>query len=187
MNEAVVRLGLPTPLELGIAIAVSGVLFTVLWFFDHRTHLAIWKRDITDGELRTHRMILYASYALQASLVLMAFSPWLALPLFVGAWITRTVHETIDEIHWHLPRCTERETMIHLGMWITIHAGTTAMFIWGFFYRFAGIFDLPRPVLAIFGAVFLAMGAIGRSELFDYTDRNAQEPAAGATTTEVRA
>jgi hypothetical protein len=167
-------LTLPSPVELAIVVAISGVLFTVLWYFDHRTHLAIWQRDITDGELRTHRLILYASYALQASLVLMAWSPWIALPLFLGAWITRTVHEAIDEFHWHLPRCTEREALIHLGMWITIHAGTTAMFIWGFFYRFEGILGLPKPILVVFGAVFVAMGAIGRSELFEYTDRKPQ-------------
>lgn len=165
----------PTPTALAIVVAVCGVVFTVLWYLDHRTHLAIWRADITDGELRTHRLILYASYVLQASLVLMAWSPWLALPLFVGAWITRTVHEAIDEFHWHLPRCTERESLIHLGMWVTIHAGTTAMFLWGFCYRYEGIVALPTPILVVFGVVFVAMGAIGRRELFDYGARQPAE------------
>ncbi len=161
-----------TPRELAVAVLVSGLLFSILWYLDHKTHLAIWKRDITDGELRTHRMILYASYVLLGSLVLLAWLPGLALPLFIGAFVTRTLHEGIDELRWH-GRCSERETLIHLGMWISVHAGTAALFVWGWFFRYDGIADLPLWMWGGYAAVFVAMSVIGRRELLDYREERA--------------
>ncbi|MBX9768628.1 MAG: hypothetical protein K2X47_15245 [Bdellovibrionales bacterium] len=155
----------------GLGIIITGVIFGIFWFLDHRTHLRIWEKDITDGELRSHRMILYASYCLMGSLFLMAWYPWQALPLFIGCWITRTVHEFIDEIHWHLPRCTERETLIHLIMWISIHTATAIAFSWGFFLQYRGLGDLPFWMHASFIAIFCVYSYIGHRELMDYKTR----------------
>jgi len=149
-----------------------GVLFGLLWFIDHRTHLRIWKKDITDGELQTHRMILYASYGLMLSLFLMAWFPLLSLPLFIGCWIARTLHETMDEMFWHLPRCSEFETLIHLGMWICIHAGTFITFVWGFFLQYKGFTELPIIFHALFLIIFIAYSYIGHHEIFDYKKRD---------------
>lgn len=156
-----------TPNQLAVAVLLSGMSFVALWYLDHKTHLTIWKRDITDGELMTHRMILYASYVLLGSLVLMAWLPGLALPLFVGAWVTRTLHEGIDELRWH-GRCTERETLIHLGMWVSVHMGTAAMFGWAWFFRYEGIQSLPFWMYPGFALTVGGMMVIGRRELLDY-------------------
>ncbi|MEQ1878673.1 MAG: hypothetical protein ABL958_18665 [Bdellovibrionia bacterium] len=149
-------------------ILIFGAGFGIFWYLDHLTHLRIWKKDITDGELRTHRMILYASYGLMGSLVLMRWIPWIVLPLFLGCWVTRTLHEFLDELTWHLPRCTERETLIHLAMWICIHAGTAVTFMWGFFLQFEGIETIHWLFYAGFGALFLTYSYIGHHEIFDY-------------------
>lgn len=149
---------------------ILGAFFTVVWYLDHKTHLRIWREDICDGELRTHRMILYASWGLQLSLALMAVAPLLALPLFIGTFITRFTHEFMDELHWHLPRCTERETILHLLMWISINTGTAVMFIWGFFYQYEGMLSLPLYLLVPMGLVALAMSYIGNREIMDYKD-----------------
>lgn len=150
------------------AMIFFGVVFGVFWYFDHKTHLAIWKKDITDGELRTHRMIMYASYVLMLSLLLMTWWPGLALFLFIGAWITRTLHEFLDEINWHLPRCSEKETLIHMVMWISIHAGTAVTFSWGFFRQYDGFAELGWPIHATFILVFLGYSYIGNREVMDY-------------------
>ncbi len=155
-----------------IVILVTGALFAAFWYLDHLTHLEIWRQDITDGELKTHRMILYASYALMLSLGIFAISPWLGLPIFVGAWITRTLHETIDEFKWHLPRCTERETLIHLVMWITIHAGTAATFLWGFFWQYEGFGELSIFYRLGFAVLFVLYSVVGHLELTSYKTRN---------------
>jgi hypothetical protein len=164
------------PLHLALAVLASGVAFTVLWYVDHRTHLAIWRRDIGDGELRTHRMILYASWVLLGGLVLAAWAPGLALPLVIGAWLTRTLHEGLDEVKWH-GRCSERETLVHLGMWISVHAGTAALFIWAFYFRYRGLGELPVIVWLGFGAVFVAMTWIGQRELVGYREEREARPA----------
>lgn len=157
-----------TPLQFALGMILFGIPFAALWYLDHRTHLRIWKKDITDGELRTHRMILYASYGLMFSLLLMAWAPWLALPLFIGCWVTRTLHETMDEMFWHLPRCSESETLIHLGMWICIHSGIAVTFIWGFFFQYEGFAALPIWVHGLFVLIFLIYTYIGHHEIFDY-------------------
>lgn len=160
-----------TAIQFASGMVFFGLLFGVLWFIDHRTHMQIWQKDITDGELRTHRMILYASYGLMFSLLLMAWVSWLALPLFIGCWVTRTLHETLDELHWHLPRCSEFETMVHLGMWICIHAGTFITFTWGFFFQYRGFADLPVWIHALFGLIFASYSYIGHHEIFAYKVR----------------
>tara|TARA_B110001454_G_scaffold219198_1_gene251470 strand:+ start:40561 stop:41082 length:522 start_codon:yes stop_codon:yes gene_type:complete len=159
-------------LYFALGMIIFGLIFGVLWYTDHKTHLQIWKKDISDGELRTHRMILYASYGLMFSLLLMAWVPWIALPLFIGCWVTRTLHETLDEMFWHLPRCTEFETIVHLGMWICIHAGTAITFIWGFFFQYRGFGDLPWYLHACFVIIFLSYSYIGHHEIFDYKGKS---------------
>lgn len=145
-----------------------GFFFGVFWYLDHKTHLAIWKKDITDGELRTHRMILYTSYGLMLSLLLMTWWPGQALFLFLGCWVTRTLHEFMDELHWHLPRCSERETIIHMIMWICIHGGTAVTFAWGFFRQYDGFAELGWPIHAAFVLIFLGYSYIGNREIMDY-------------------
>ncbi len=157
--------------QYSMGIILFGSIFGVLWFVDHRTHLMIWQKDISDGELRTHRMILYASYGLMFSLLLMAWFPILALPLFIGCWVTRTLHETMDEMFWHLPRCSEFETLVHLGMWICIHAGTFTVFIWGFFFQYKGFGELSALIHILFAIIFLVYSYIGKHELTDYVER----------------
>lgn len=159
-----------SPTYLATAIFISGAVFVSLWYLDHRTHKEIWKKDITDGELRTHRMILYASYGLMACLLLLAWFPLEVLPFLIACWITRTLHETLDELHWHLPRCTERETLIHLGMWITIHAGTLLTFYWGFFLHYRGFTELPVVLYVGLGLVFAAMMWTGHHEINNYKE-----------------
>ena len=81
-------------LSLAVAVLGSGLVFCALWWLDHKTHEAIWRADILDGELRTHRLILFASWGLLGSLVLMGFNRWVALPLFVGCLVTyRSPHD----------------------------------------------------------------------------------------------
>lgn len=159
-----------TPEQMAIAIIILGGIFVTAWFYDHKMHLEIWKRDITDGELRTHRMILYASWALLFSLVIMKWFPIIALPLFIGSYITRFWHEAMDELHWHLPRCTERETLIHLVMWITVNSGTAAVFIWGFFFSYQGFEALNPFYHILLGVITLFSLYIGHHEIVDYKD-----------------
>jgi hypothetical protein len=145
---------------------ITGIIFGISWYYDHLTHLRIWKKDITDGELRTHRMIFYASYGLIFALLLMAWFPLQALPLFIACWLARTLHETIDEIHWHLPRCTERETISHLIMLISAHAGILIVFAWGFFFQYEGLTDLPRWMHAAFIILTVFYAYVGHHERF---------------------
>ncbi len=153
-------------------ILFFGLVFTCAWYLDHKMHLKIWKKDISDGELRTHRMILYPSYGLLITLVLMRWFPYQVLPFFAGFWITRTLHEFLDELHWHLPRCSERETFIHLVMWIAVQGGIVASFIWGFFFQFKEIDSLPVYYYIGFTTFFIANSYIGYREINDYRSRN---------------
>jgi hypothetical protein len=159
-----------TPEQLSLTVLLSGISFSALWYLDHRTHERIWENEISDGELRTHRMILYASWVLLGSLVLMAWWPGIALPMFIGAFVTRTLHEGIDELRWHV-RCTERETLIHLGMWICVHTGTAAMFLWAWVHRYAGLADLPLWIWIGYGVILVAISAIGHREVVGYRTR----------------
>ena len=95
-----------SPLQFALLILLSGTLFTVFWMLDSITHGKLVKIDISDKELQTHRNILLASVLMEISLVLMYWFPVLMLPLFSAFFLTRTVHEFIDELHWHANRCT---------------------------------------------------------------------------------
>jgi hypothetical protein len=142
--------------EFALAILCSATLFAIFWLLDSRTHGKLVKVDITDKELQTHRIILLTSVLMEGSLVLFFWSDILILPLFLAFFITRTVHEFIDELHWHANRCSAYESMLHLGMWISILANTFFMFIWGFFTHYKELAELN--VVYFIWAFLVAVG-----------------------------
>lgn len=143
-----------TPLFWALTILGSATLFTFLWSLDSVTHKKLVQIDITDKELQTHRNILIASFLMETSLVLVYWFGFAMLPFFIAFFITRTVHEFIDELKFHADRCTGYETMLHLGMWISVLTKTAAMFIWGFFTGYEGISELP-VFLYVWGILLL--------------------------------
>ncbi|MEL6674521.1 MAG: hypothetical protein AAFR61_20090 [Bacteroidota bacterium] len=154
-----------SPLVWASGILISATLFSAFWFLDALTHKELVKVDITDRELQTHRNILATSMLMELSLVLMYFWSWEILPLFLAFFITRTAHEFIDELHFHVGRCTPFETTLHLVMWVTVLSKTGFMFMWGFFTNYAGIWELP--VFYYVWAV-LAFGSMGLTSLAEW-------------------
>lgn len=152
------------PFYWALLILIAATAFTIIWLFDSRTHGELVKVDITDKELQTHRNILMASFLMELSLVLMYWSPILMLPLFIAFFITRLVHEFIDELHFHTDRCTKYESTLHLGMWVTVLTKTGAMFIWGFFTQFEGVLDLPIYMYISAGIVLISMSYVSLIE-----------------------
>lgn len=142
-----------------IGTLLSASVFTVLWLLDSLTHAKLIKVDITDKELQTHRNIMLTSILMEISLVLMYWFHFEVLPLFIAFFITRTIHEFIDELHWHANRCSQYENFLHLGMWISVLTKTGYMFMWGFYYQFEGIWDL-HPLLFIWGILLIIAMAI---------------------------
>jgi len=136
----------------------AGTVFTVFWFLDSRTHAKLVHTDITDPELRTHRVLILASGLMEFSLILMYWFRWEALALFSAAFITRTAHEFMDELKFHIDRCTFGETMYHLIMWISVLTKTFVLFIWGFFFRYEGITELP---VWMYVWAIIAVGCMG--------------------------
>lgn len=132
-----------TPLFWAIAILSSGTVFAILWSLDAITHEKLVQVDITDQELQAHRNILTVSFLMEISLLAMFWSPIGALPFFIAFFITRTIHEFIDELNFHVKRCTPYETYLHLGMWMSVLVKTFSMFIWGFFSGYSGLLELP--------------------------------------------
>ncbi len=154
-----------TPMTWAILALGAATVFSIVWIFDARTHAELVKVDITDKELQTHRNILAASFGMEASLVLMFWSPWIMLPFFIAFLITRLVHEFIDELHFHTDRCTPYESTLHLVMWVSVFVKTTTMFLWGFFTQFEGLFDLPWYIF-VWG--FIVFGAMGITSYFEW-------------------
>ena len=153
------------PITWAIVALGSATIFSVFWILDAQTHKELVKIDITDKELQTHRNILTASFGMEISLVLMFWSPWIMLPLFIACLITRLVHEFIDELHFHTDRCTPYESTLHLGMWISVFTKTSAMFIWGFFSQYGGLLEMPWYIF-VWGA--LVFGAMGITSYFEW-------------------
>lgn len=110
-------------------------LFAVAWAYDARTHGQL---ELSDKELQVHRLILLPSIGMELALVGMFWEPWLALPLFLGCYLVRTVHELIDELRFHVDRCTPAEALAHLVMWVTVHTKTWLLFGWAFLLRYKG-------------------------------------------------
>lgn len=145
-------------------IAMTG--FSVLWFLDSRTHARLVRIDITDKELQVHRNILAASVLMELSLVAMYWFPLQSLPFFLALFVTRLVHEFIDELHFHTDRCTVYESRLHLGMWIFVLIKTFVLFMWGFFTGYKGVEMLPIAFYIWAGILFLLMSYTGIIEWF---------------------
>jgi hypothetical protein len=145
-------------------ILISATAFTILWSLDAITHKRLVKIDITDKELQTHRNILLTSVLMEISLVAMYWWDYEVLPFFITFLLVRTVHEFIDELHFHTDRCSKYESTLHLGMWIFVLIKTTALFIWGFFTHYQGIEDLSVLYYFWGGAVFIVMSFVSLSE-----------------------
>ncbi len=145
------------PFYFALMILIVSTVFTIAWLMDALTHEKLVQVDITDKELQTHRLILICSFCMELSLIAMFWNAWLALPFFIASFITRTAHEFIDELTFHVHRCTKYESFLHLTMWISILAQTFLMFCWGFFANYQGVFDLPVLFYIWFGIIFVVM------------------------------
>lgn len=143
---------------------LSASAFTFFWFLDSKTHSALVHSDISDPELRTHRVLILSSGMMEFSLILMFWFRWESLALFIAAFITRTAHEFIDELKFHVDRCTFRETLYHLIMWIAVLTKTFSLFIWGFFFRYEGLTELPVWMDAWAVLIVILMGMISLKE-----------------------
>lgn len=155
-----------SPLYYATITLISMTGFSVLWFLDSRTHAELVGIDITDKELQVHRNILASSVLLELSLVSMYWFPLESLPFFLALFITRLVHEFIDELHFHTDRCTTYESRLHLGMWILVLIKTFALFIWGFFTGFIGLETLPFVFYLWAGLLLFLMSYTGFVEWF---------------------
>lgn len=142
------------PVFFATSILITASIFTVVWYFDSLTHAKMVKVDLTDKELQTHRNILFVSLLMEGSLGLMYWFDYEVLALFIALFITRTVHEFIDELHFHTERCSPYESMLHIGMWVTVLTKTSLMFMWGFFHHYNGIWEL-HPGYFVWGFLVL--------------------------------
>lgn len=161
-----------TPSMWALIILSSATIFTILWFMDALTHKKLVGHEITEKELNTHRILIGTSVLMELSLVLMYWSSILALPLFVASFLTRTAHEFIDELYFHMDRCSNRETALHLGMWLSVLVKTSAMFIWGFFSNYVGIESLSFWFFLWGLLVFLVMSYTSYVEWNHNTKQN---------------
>lgn len=152
------------PIYWALIILASATCFTILWGVDALTHKKLVHIDIHDKELQTHRNILKASFLMEISLVLMYWEPVYMLPFFIAFFITRLAHEFIDELHFHTERCSKNETNLHLYMWFSVLIKTFAMFMWGFFFKYKGINELPFLIYVWAGIVLLVMSYISLKE-----------------------
>jgi hypothetical protein len=152
------------PLDFSIVILMSASLFTLLWGFDALTHKKLVETDITDSELQTHKNILLLSVFMEISLITMFWRPLVSLPFFIALFITRYSHEFIDELHYHTDRCKPYENYLHIGMWVSVLTKTFGMFIWGFFFQYKGVMEMPIYIYVWGLIVFSSMAIIGSSE-----------------------
>jgi hypothetical protein len=115
----------------------------VAWTIDAYTHAGIARQDISDQELKTHRILILSSGMLQFTLLLFYWFDYEVLPFFIAILLTRTVHEIIDEVKYHQERCTFRETLLHFVMWLSILSQIGFLFYWGFCFHYEGLLELP--------------------------------------------
>lgn len=153
-----------SPIYLACFILIMSLMFTVAWFFDSKFHGKIFQHDITDKELQTHRLILIPSVLMEISLIATYWLGAMMLPLFLAFYLVRTVQEFIDELHFHTTRCTFFESILHLVMWITVHAKTFAFFIWAFLLQYQGLAELPSLFYVLFLILTLLQGYIATVE-----------------------
>ena len=143
---------------------LAASVFTFFWYLDSKTHTLLVQSDISDPELRTHRILILASGMMECSLILMYWLRCEALALFIAAFITRTAHEFIDELKFHVDRCTFRETLFHLIMWVSVLTKTFVLLIWGFFFHYEGVTNLPLWMYLWAALVVGCMGMISLKE-----------------------
>lgn len=144
----------------------SASIFTILWGLDALTHKKLVEADLTDKELQTHRQILVASFLMEISLVLVFWFGYAMLPFFISFFIVRTVHEFIDELHFHVKRCTPYESYLHLGMWMSVLVKTSALVMWGFGSRYDGFVELPIFYYCWMAIVLAVMSFISYKEWY---------------------
>ncbi len=149
------------PSDFAIVILLSATLFALLWGFDALTHQKLVEIDITDSELQTHRNILVVSVLMEVSLITMFWRPMVSLPFFIALFITRYSHEFIDELHYHTDRCKPYENYLHIGMWVSVLTKTFGMFIWGFFFQYKGVLEMPLYIYIWGFIVFTSMAITG--------------------------
>lgn len=153
------------------AILLVGVFLTINWHFDHKIHLRIWQTQIPDSELRNHHMILLSSWALQACCIPLFFFPAHTIPFFLLIWVIRFIYELIDEVVWHAERCDQTETILHGGMLFGTNMGFGLTFIWGIFYNFKGLLELPVAYYVILGGILIWQAKIGFGVLTGFRNR----------------
>jgi len=149
------------PSDFAIVILLSATLFALLWGFDALTHQKLVEIDITDSEIQTHRNILLVSVLMEVSLITMFWRPMVSLPFFIALFITRYSHEFIDELHYHTDRCKPYENYLHIGMWVSVLTKTFGMFIWGFFFQYKGVMEMPLYIYVWGFIVFTSMAITG--------------------------
>lgn len=137
-------------------------LFAVAWAYDSRTH---GRLELSDKELQVHRLILIPSIGMELALVGMFWQPWLALPLFLGCYLVRTVHEVIDELRFHVDRCAPAEAAAHLVMWVTVHTKTWLVFGWAFLLGYRGWDSLHWTAYLALGLTLVVLAIIANVEL----------------------
>ena len=153
------------PLYFFISILGCSLVFLIAWFFDSRTHGKLIN-EIDKKELQTHRLILIPSILAELSIVLMFWiNPWYLLPFFLAFYLTRTIQEFIDELKWHTGRCSDQEAYLHLIMWCSVHAKVMLMFIWGFFFQFQGLSEIP---LIYHITMFITLAGMGILSLIEW-------------------
>ena len=154
------------PQILALLILICSSVFVVAWTFDAYTHAGIARRDISDQELKTHRILILSSGMLQFTLLLFYWFDYEVLPFFFAILLTRTVHEIIDEVKYHQERCTFFETVLHFVMWVSILSQIGFLFYWGFFFHYQGLATL-HLLYVVWGLLLVVlMGLIGLKEWF---------------------
>lgn len=154
------------PQILALLILICSSVFVVAWTFDAYTHAGIAHQDISDPELKTHRILILSSGMLQFTLLLFYWFDIEVLPIFLALLLTRTIHEVIDEVKYHQARCTFRETLFHFIMWLSILSQIGFMFYWGFFFHYEGLAGLPIAYFAWGIILVILMAWISWKEWF---------------------
>jgi len=154
------------PQILALLILICSSVFVMAWGYDAYTHAGIAKQDISDPELKTHRILILSSGMLQFTLLLFYWFDIEVLPIFLALLLTRTIHEVIDEVRYHQERCSFFETVLHFIMWISILSQIGFLFYWGFFFHYKGLASLPLLYIVWSLLLVSAMGFIGLKEWF---------------------
>ena len=155
----------PQPEFFAYSIITLYFIFSLTWGFDAYFHNRYLNHPEAKGELLTHQLILIPSILMEIFLILMFWFPLEALPFFLACYLTRTIQEFIDEFKWHTNRCTLTESILHLIMWISVHAKTFITFIWGFFYGYQGVQEFSLLTYLLFVTAVVSTGLISIYDL----------------------